>query len=572
MLKGRPLKTRLKCMLLLFSLLPCCGLGLLLSGMSWKSYLKNVGKENQAVLTALRNDVRIMEAQAESLVNTLASDSAVLSLLTPSEGLVDRMMLSSTVMRELMIVQASLSVFDANFVLIYLDDAKLEHWSTVLSVERYRDDAIFSAFMASDRVRQWHGLDSLLPEAISKLTEFSGTEEEYLFDRKVFSSAGKLVGVIRLSADLRGLLSGAEAASGSLLFYAQGQSIFPTEIIEPDAELFQNGQYLGGGKLWQRLELDQDGLTAYTCVSVPALFSHFLLAALPFVLLFLFAVFGMYLLSSHLLNEMLNRLNQTTEAVNHITEDDYHIALPQEGADEVGSLVKAYNLLVTRLDQQKERLLQEERAKQELQSLALQYQLNPHFLFNSLQWLEVEIENAEEAAQLPEAISRLGVILRYNLSDSPMSTLQQERAQMYAYVDFMSVMKRQNIQIDIRWDPSLDHAQLLRFTFQPILENAIRHGLIRSKPLHLLVSAEAEGSTLAIRISNDGRPIAPDKLEEMRKACADPAQWSSGSVGLRNLIKRLTLHYAGRYSLGMNSDEEKTEFQLTIPLERGETP
>ena len=66
MLKGRPLKTRLKCMLLLFSLLPCCGLGLLLSGMSWKSYLKNVGKENQAVLTALRNDVRIMEAQAES--------------------------------------------------------------------------------------------------------------------------------------------------------------------------------------------------------------------------------------------------------------------------------------------------------------------------------------------------------------------------------------------------------------------------------------------------------------------------------------------------------------------------
>ena len=74
MLKGRPLKTRLKCMLLLFSLLPCCGLGLLLSGMSWKSYLKNVGKENQAVLTALRNDVRIMEAQAESLVNTLASD------------------------------------------------------------------------------------------------------------------------------------------------------------------------------------------------------------------------------------------------------------------------------------------------------------------------------------------------------------------------------------------------------------------------------------------------------------------------------------------------------------------
>ena len=238
MLKGRPLKTRLKCMLLLFSLLPCCGLGLLLSGMSWKSYLKNVGKENQAVLTALRNDVRIMEAQAESLVNTLASDSAVLSLLTPSEGLVDRMMLSSTVMRELMIVQASLSVFDANFVLIYLDDAKLEHWSTVLSVERYRDNAAFSAFLASDRIRQWHGLDSLLPEAISKLTEFSGTEEEYLFDRKVFSSAGKLVGVIRLSADLRGLLSGAEAASGSLLFYAQGQNIFPTEIIEPDAELF----------------------------------------------------------------------------------------------------------------------------------------------------------------------------------------------------------------------------------------------------------------------------------------------------------------------------------------------
>ena len=190
------------------------------------------------MLTALRNDVRIMEAQAESLVNTLASDSAVLSLLTPSEGLVDRMMLSSTVMRELMIVQASLSVFDANFVLIYLDDAKLEHWSTVLSVERYRDNAAFSAFLASDRIRQWHGLDALLPEAISKLTEFSGTEEEYLFDRKVFSSAGKLVGVIRLSADLRGLLSGAEAASGSLRVVLKDNGGAPAEGAAVAVESF----------------------------------------------------------------------------------------------------------------------------------------------------------------------------------------------------------------------------------------------------------------------------------------------------------------------------------------------
>lgn len=125
MLKGRPLKTRLKGMLLLFSLLPCCGLGLALTGMSWRSYLKNLGKENQAVLTALRNDVQVMESQAESLVNTLASDSTVLSLLTPSEGLADGMMHSSGVQRELMIVKASLSVFDANFVLIYLDDAQV---------------------------------------------------------------------------------------------------------------------------------------------------------------------------------------------------------------------------------------------------------------------------------------------------------------------------------------------------------------------------------------------------------------------------------------------------------------
>ena len=111
-----------------------------------------------------------------------------------------------------------------------------------------------------------------------------------------------------------------------------------------------------------------------------------------------------------------------------------------------------------------------------------------------------------------------------------------------------------------------------RFTFQPILENAIRHGLIRSKPLHLAVSAEAEESALVIRISNDGRPIAPDKLEEMRRACANPAEWQSGSVGLRNLVKRLTLHYAGRYSLEVKSDESSTEFQLRIPLERGDTP
>ena len=164
------------------------------------------------------------------------------------------MMHSSGVQRELMIVKASLSVFDANFVLIYLDDAKLEHWSTVLSASRYQNDPAFAAFLSADRVGQWHGLADLLPKAVSKLNEFSGMEEQYLFDRKVYSSAGKLVGVIRLGIDIRGLLKDAQAASGSLLFYAQGQSVFPTEMAEPDAGLFQSGQYRGGGKLWQRCE------------------------------------------------------------------------------------------------------------------------------------------------------------------------------------------------------------------------------------------------------------------------------------------------------------------------------
>nr|HML45750.1 histidine kinase [Clostridia bacterium] len=225
----------------------------------------------------------------------------------------------------------------------------------------------------------------------------------------------------------------------------------------------------------------------------------------------------------------------------------------------------------------KEELLRKEQDKQQARLMALQYQVNPHFLFNALYWLQMKVEEEGLSSETSNAIASLGGVLHYNLSDTSHATLEQEAVHMRAYIQFMRIRHAQTIDLALEWPDILRPVEVLRFTFQPILENAIHHGLIPGKDLHIRVSIapNPEDGMLRACVSNDGQPMNASQRRQLRerldRAVRLGAVQDHGSIGLYNLAQRLRLYYGFRASLTLFADDRTTGFVIEMPYDPGLT-
>lgn len=340
----------------------------------------------------------------------------------------------------------------------------------------------------------------------------------------------------------------------------------------PMPEQLQAGAWFENNAYYIAQPLERLGLTLLICTELQPLRAQALynalvnMAAISFVGLLLLAV-------SHIqVRKMLSHLEQTRKAVIDLPEGaDLSSRLPDTWNDEAGELAAAFKRLNSRVNEYYHRLLQEEKDKRHAQQIALQYQLNPHFLFNSLYWLQLQLENRDMDDTLSDAIAQLGQVLHYNLEEQLTATLMEEKQMAQAYVSFMSSMKGSEISLDIDLPQSLRCSTVPRFTLQPLLENAIQHGFVKGAPLHLHVSFQAKhgGSALHITVANDGKPIPPDRLAQLNAYLQQPAEdHPAGGVGLRNIKRRLVLFYGETVSMTVASDVQNTQVTITLPASK----
>ena len=172
------------------------------------------------------------------------------------------------------------------------------------------------------------------------------------------------------------------------------------------------------------------------------------------------------------------------------------------------------------------------------QSAALRLQLNPHFLFNTMNSISslVELERKSEAGEM---IDRLCEFLRASLNADPMEDvpLAQEIDAIDAYLAIEATRFGERLDIEIHVEPETVNAQVPNFILQPFVENAVKHGVSRVKgPAHLCIAAAREGEELVLTVTNTADP------EASASADALPARHSTG-IGLSNTRQRLQNRY-----------------------------
>lgn len=282
-----------------------------------------------------------------------------------------------------------------------------------------------------------------------------------------------------------------------------------------------------------------------------------------FLLVTLIAFGGSFVLLAWLTSRYITRpVRQMALAMKQIHKDNLDLRLPPTSADEIGLLQTAFNGMRGRITD----LIQEVRVvsgkEKEAEIRALQAQINPHFVYNSLDtinWMAIEREQTDISGM----IAALSDIMRYAIrSGEPWVALGEELkwANDYAYLQKMRFEDRFEITFDA--DPSLLACKVPRLFLQPYLENAILHGMENVEEGGLIavsISEDERTGGIRVLVADNGRGIPREELQEIMLR-------RSRGIGIYNLDDRLKLEFGGEYGVSIrSSSEEGTSVVIVLP-------
>ena len=196
----------------------------------------------------------------------------------------------------------------------------------------------------------------------------------------------------------------------------------------------------------------------------------------------------------------------------------------------------------------------------EAQLKMLRYQLNPHFLFNTLNAISTLIlERQTELAN--RMVTKMSSFLRYSLDNDPMQkiTLRQELEALQLYLDIEKVRFEERLSLDLDISEDSRRALIPSLLLQPLIENAIKYGIAQSEDGgHLRIAAKVFAGDLLIELSDDGPGVE----------LVDGELPSSNGVGLRNTRERLLALYGNRHSFRLSrTDPHGLTIHIRIPFE-----
>lgn len=214
--------------------------------------------------------------------------------------------------------------------------------------------------------------------------------------------------------------------------------------------------------------------------------------------------------------------------------------------------------------QLKEKQYREENAE----LMALQLQINPHFLFNTLQTLDFEACSFDNSGNMHRIIRFLSEILKYALENPrKVVTLQEELSYLKKYMTVQNYRFGDNFIVYYDVEEIVLQASVFRMMLQPVLENSLIHGLRRKvdKRGYINVSIRKSGEFINIVVSDTGIGMEEEQLDALRKKVNDT---DSKSIGLTNLNRRLVLYYGEQSALHIESTVNVgTKVYFTIPFQ-----
>lgn len=259
-----------------------------------------------------------------------------------------------------------------------------------------------------------------------------------------------------------------------------------------------------------------------------------------------------------------NPIEHLTKVMNDTNIDNMTIRVDERRRDEIGILSRSFNRLIAKLQNSISSEYEARIRQQEAELKALQSQINPHFLNNVLQSMST-IALVQNVGEISIMAKSLGKMLRYNIEmNVNLVAIRAELEHATSYLTIQKIRFGDKLEYKLDVPEYLKEYAMLKFTLQPIIENAIVHGF-RNKTdrgiVHILCARE--GNRIRFEISDNGCGLPAEYLKGLL------SEESSGGIGLSNVKKRLQLVYGDQAELNIESEEHVgTTVIILIPMEK----
>jgi len=240
--------------------------------------------------------------------------------------------------------------------------------------------------------------------------------------------------------------------------------------------------------------------------------------------------------------------------------------------EEIRELAREYDITVGRIRELMRANMQEQEQKRKSDLKALQAQINPHFLYNTLDsiiWMG-EMGQNREVVQMTSALSKL---FRISISKGQeIISLHDEISHVQSYLTIQKMRYRDKFKYHIDIDPDLYHYTLLKITLQPLVENAIYHGIKETDHEGFIrITGREEDGCLVLQVSDNGLGMSSEQLKEMIKGIEnvpdESPSMSRQGMGVRNVHQRIRLYFGMGFGLTfISSPGNGTTITVRMPM------
>lgn len=394
--------------------------------------------------------------------------------------------------------------------------------------------------------------------------------------RAVYGSDGEVSGyvLVRIPQGGFGALLGGSFGEQNDVFLLDGtwRQIYCSDSIRADETISSlraqllSGAALGGGDY--NVYLRQSPDTGFTlALRQPKVYTREVMAtvystcAAMGILCLLLGLLCAWLLSRYLSKPV----NELDEAMKRVEKGDYAAELSSDREDEMGRLTASFNRMTREYRQNLERSVQRERELNETELSMMQAQLNPHFLYNtldSIKWLGV----TNGVPQVAAVASGLAVLLRAGISGDRLITLERELELLEKYLDIQSLRFEDRFAWEIDVDERFQHCIVPKLILQPLVENSIIHGVANMDDGYIKLSAREKSGTLILSVQDNGVGIPQDVLDWLNDPDRDVP---GGHLGLKNVDRIVRLYYGGDYGISAYSAAgEGSLVELRLPMNK----
>lgn len=281
----------------------------------------------------------------------------------------------------------------------------------------------------------------------------------------------------------------------------------------------------------------------------------------------LLAEVSIALLVSLLLAYQISKpLKQMTSHMKQVEGGELNVRIPVERHDEFGYLALNFNYMMERLNNLIHEMYEVKASEKDAQILAMRMQMNPHFLYNTLDAINwcVNLGETEDACRM---IACLGDILRYNVKGSDLVTMQDEVEQSVNYLCIQQIRMGDILSYRVDINEDIMKCKVMKFFLQPIVENAVLHGISGcGHSGEVVISAQLDEDDLLVCVSDNGNGIPTDQIPLILGGAPKDGS-HRGGIGVSNVHKRIRLSAVHeRFGVSIESNGNGTRIWIRLPL------